>query len=298
MPLGTGTAGDHGAVMRALGRRLRAGLVAVACVGVATGCLRAAPDPATAPVVDVPVAEFPAGSQSPGSPGPVGKRPVAPESAFVVRRIATTDPVVFVTIDDGWVRDPAGRDLLVRSGLPVTLFLTNAAWRADRPYFHDLVQTGATVQDHTFTHPVLPKLAYARQKAEICQAADDDAREYSARPVLFRPPYGATSAGTERAAAECGMAHVVLWSAAVNDGRVDVDGSAVLRPGDIVLMHFRTTLAGDLTALLDAIARAGLTPARLEDYLSQRSRPATGTGVASSPPAARPAISPTPSPPR
>jgi len=50
----------------------------------------------------------------------VREGPGAPESAFVVRRIATTDPVVFVTIDDGWVRDPAGRDLLVRSGQQTT----------------------------------------------------------------------------------------------------------------------------------------------------------------------------------
>ncbi|MDQ6648659.1 MAG: polysaccharide deacetylase family protein [Actinomycetota bacterium] len=175
-----------------------------------------------------------------------------------------------MTIDDGWVREPTGHDLLVREHPPVTLFLTNAAWRADRLYFRDLVQAGGVVADHTMTHPDLTKLSYARQKAEICQAAAGDEEEFGVRPTLFRPPFGAINAATLRAAADCGMGHVVLWSAAVNDGRVDVDGSPVLRPGDIVLMHFRTTFHQDLTALFDKMAQAGLKPARLEDYLSQR----------------------------
>jgi hypothetical protein len=40
-----------------------------------------------------------------------------------------------------------------------------------------------------------------------------------------------------------------------------------LGPGDIILLHFRPTLASDLATLVDKIRQAGLTVGRLEDYL-------------------------------
>jgi len=40
-----------------------------------------------------------------------------------------------------------------------------------------------------------------------------------------------------------------------------------LKPGDIVLMHFRPAFVKDFLAALNAIHKAGLTPALLDDYL-------------------------------
>jgi hypothetical protein len=40
-----------------------------------------------------------------------------------------------------------------------------------------------------------------------------------------------------------------------------------VQPGDIILMHFRPRFVDDFLAVLGAIHRAGLTPARLEDYI-------------------------------
>jgi hypothetical protein len=40
-----------------------------------------------------------------------------------------------------------------------------------------------------------------------------------------------------------------------------------VQPGDIILMHFRPRFVDDFLAVLKAIHKAGLTPARLEDYI-------------------------------
>jgi hypothetical protein len=71
---------------------------------------------------------------------------------------------------------------------------------------------------------------------------------------------------TRQAARACGMRAVVEWSAAMDGGELTVRGGR-LGPGDIVLLHFRPTLASDLALLLDKIRAAGLTVGRLEDYL-------------------------------
>ncbi len=52
-----------------------------------------------------------------------------------VSRIATSDPVVFVTIDDGWTRSPAAYDAIRQRGWPVTSFVLPEPLRADPNYF-------------------------------------------------------------------------------------------------------------------------------------------------------------------
>jgi hypothetical protein len=57
------------------------------------------------------------------------------------------------------------------------------------------------------------------------------------------------------------------------DGFVRVASAAFhwggpLQPGDIILMHFRTDLRGNLEVALNAARAAGLQPAALEQYLT------------------------------
>jgi hypothetical protein len=54
----------------------------------------------------------------------------------------------------------------------------------------------------------------------------------------------------------------------MNDGRLDVQGGGPLQPGDIILMHFRRDLRGNLEVALNAAQAAGLRPAALEQYLT------------------------------
>jgi peptidoglycan/xylan/chitin deacetylase (PgdA/CDA1 family) len=109
--------------------------------------------------------------------------------------------------------------------------------------------------------------SYAQQKDEICGMADYELLHYGRRPTLFRPPGGAYSDTMRQAAADCGMKAVVTWIAKADDGAMQYQIGGVLRPGDVVLMHFRPEFRQDLQAFIDAQNAAGLHTELLEDAL-------------------------------
>ena len=139
--------------------------------------------------------------------------------------------IVFITIDDGWEKDPAFVRLIRERHVPVTLFLTDLAIRKDYGYFRGLQRAGALIEDHTMTHPYLPRLSYERQREQICTSADIYARQYGSRPTLFRAPYGATGRDTLRAARDCGMKAVFFWREVVTGGRIAYQTAGRLHPG-------------------------------------------------------------------
>lgn len=188
--------------------------------------------------------------------------------APIVRRIETDKRYVFITIDDGEIKDPNALDLIKKSGARPTLFLAKKFVAGHEDYFRAIRdQAGATIADHTVNHPNLRGKPYAFQHKEICDNADSEDREFGHRPWLFRPPYGNYDGNTQKAAADCGMRVIVLWTAAVNDGVVQFQHGDHLNPGDIVLMHFRTTFVEDYTAFVERAKRDNLTPVPLTDFL-------------------------------
>jgi peptidoglycan/xylan/chitin deacetylase (PgdA/CDA1 family) len=210
------------------------------------------------------------GSTAPAAttvPPPVTLVPLAstPGVAPVITRVQTTDPVVFLTIDDGHTRDPEVAAALEEAGVPASLFLLDGPVQADADFFRRLPDT--VVESHSRTHPDMRTLSEEGQRAEICGNADTLERAFGRRPVLFRPPYGVYNEATTRAAAACGMAAVVLWETSVNGAVVGFRSLPQLRPGDILLMHFRPTFVTELRALADRVDEAGLRFALLEDYL-------------------------------
>jgi peptidoglycan/xylan/chitin deacetylase (PgdA/CDA1 family) len=186
----------------------------------------------------------------------------------LIKRIDTQDPVVFITIDDGWYRDWRLVKLLRKERFPVTLYLTERATRGYRaPYFKALKAAGATIENHTVGHPDLRRLGPVGIRKELCRANDLLKRRFGATPSNLRPPYGALKAAVFPAARRCGLSSVVMWSKEVRYGQLLGDGSGRLQRGDIVLFHFRPELREDLEVLRKQMRRQGLKPAALEDYL-------------------------------
>lgn len=190
--------------------------------------------------------------------------PLAP----VLHRVATPDKVVFITIDDGWTKDPAFIDLVRQRKIPLTLFLTQAAARSDYGYFKELQSLGAMIEDHTLSHPNLTKVDDAEKKHQICSTADIYTEKFGRRPLLLRPPYGATNKQVQQAAAACGMKAVVNWSETVNGAKVQYANGTAFAPGDIVLMHFVPDIVANMNALLDEIHDQGYSVGLLENYLA------------------------------
>ncbi len=185
----------------------------------------------------------------------------------VFYKVETKQPVVFLTIDDGVVKDDAAITFMQQHHLLASLFLNDSKISDNYDYFKILQSAGNDIENHTVNHLNLTKLTYYQQKKEICDNADKFATVFGKRPTLFRPPYGAFNDITRQAAADCGMTALIHWHAKANNGSVQYQQGEKLQPGDIVLMHFRKEVIADLTAFDQAAQKAKLKTALLEDWI-------------------------------
>uniref|UniRef100_UPI0030F3F67A polysaccharide deacetylase family protein n=1 Tax=Streptomyces sp. GSL17-111 TaxID=3121596 RepID=UPI0030F3F67A len=192
----------------------------------------------------------------------------------VLVRVPTDDKVVFLTIDDGWHKDPRFTRMLRELDIPYSAFLSDYVAKDDYDYFRRMHRDGAAVQNHTLHHKEMPKLSYERQRREICDMQEVLKKEIGVTPRLFRPPYGAYNRDTLRAAATCGIEAVPLWAEEAwakkfDWGRAD----RTFHPGDIILTHFRGpdewggTMNDMLRRTLKTATDQGFALARLEDYI-------------------------------
>jgi peptidoglycan/xylan/chitin deacetylase (PgdA/CDA1 family) len=211
-------------------------------------------------------------------PTPVPTPTVAPDwvfppssggSAPVAYRMQTNQKVVFLTIDDGAFKDQSVVAIMRANNIKASLFLAKSFISNDPQFFRQLTAMGSYVEDHTLSHDLsmVNNQGYDQMKAEICGMADYEQQQYGRRPVFMRPPGGAYNGTMLRAAADCGMKAVVTWIAKVNGGAVQYQIGDKLRPGDIVLMHFRPEFAADMKAFVNAMDASGLHTALLEDAL-------------------------------
>jgi len=197
-----------------------------------------------------------------------GAVPAGPR-ARVQYSVVTHDPVVFVTIDDGFTRDPRVIAFIRAHRWPISAFVIDRLANIAPAYFRQLLAAaGATLDDHTYTHPDLATLDYAAQQAQICRATRDFPRLFGEQPPLFRPPYGAYDDATRRAAEACGFTTLVEWNATMQHGVFQEATERPLHRGDIILLHFTPTLYSDLELLALRIAAAHLTVGRLENYIA------------------------------
>ncbi|MFE5791779.1 polysaccharide deacetylase family protein [Streptomyces sp. NPDC056503] len=262
-----------------------------------TGCTAGTPAPAAAPVPAAPskTAAAPEPAPAPGAARAAAYRkwgikplpaPPAPPAVKPVKRtpggpvpvisdVPTTDKVVFLTIDDGAEKDPAFVRMMDELDVPFTMFLTDSVISGDYGYFEPLVAQGHGVANHTLTHPDLRTLSPDAQRREICGQQRKLRERYGTAPRLFRPPFGNWNEATRAAAGTCGVDAIVLWRESMQIKNMQYQrGDRKLRPGDIVLAHFRgpgelkgRTMTEMTATMLRKIQEQGFTVARLEDYV-------------------------------
>jgi peptidoglycan/xylan/chitin deacetylase (PgdA/CDA1 family) len=182
--------------------------------------------------------------------------------------IRTREPVAFVTIDDGFYRDPRVITFIAEHHWPITAFIIDRVARAAPSYFKLLLAVGATIEDHTYSHPDLPTLSFADQQQQICRPTRDFPSLLGVHPTLFRPPYGAYDDATRRAAETCGFSTLIEWTATLTKGALHVAVRRPLQAGDIILLHFVPSLYHDLQYLALQLAALHLRVARLETYVT------------------------------
>ena len=210
------------------------------------------PEPATAP--------------PPAATTPLATAPPAPSIAPAISRIDTTEKVIFLGIDDGLTRDPAVLDYLQANHIPFTAFLVTGPLQADPAFWKRAQSMGGFIEDHTINHPNLTRLSAEQMSKELCGSADVIEAATGRRPTLFRPPYGAYNDTVRAVAAQCGFSALVLWKGSTNDGRVDFQEN-VMKPGDILLMHWRPDLLDNLKQVVAVTQAQGYKIGSLENYV-------------------------------
>ncbi len=188
--------------------------------------------------------------------------------APIYYRLPVTQPVAFLTIDDGIWQEKGDPQVMAAAHIPFTMFLIEPVAARNPAFFRKMVADGGVIEDHTLTHPVLRGRSTAFQKNEICTARTKLTSTFKTAPTLFRPPYGDYDSTTLQLVHSCGMRAAFYWSETVNNGKVYYQTPVhKIKAGDIILMHFRPQFAEDVLAALTAIHKAGLTPALLENYI-------------------------------
>lgn len=200
---------------------------------------------------------------------PVGARAAERADGFVIDHVATNEPVVFLTVDDGSHLSRETNQYIRNFRIPITTFaLPEQINRHRRRFVNLLRQTGMTFENHTQTHRIVSTMNDAGQRAEICAGNREVRRVIRRQPAFFRPPGGGWNSDTVKAAKACGLSRIVLWNVMADGGRIiRADGGTGLRRGDIVLLHYLDSLPTSLAVLQQEASRAGLRFALLRDHL-------------------------------
>lgn len=187
----------------------------------------------------------------------------------VITNFNTAQNIVFLSIDDGAFKDKSVVDLLNKYKIKASLFLSSAFISDNPDFFKQLTTQGSIIENHTISHDInmVKNQTYQQQKNEICGMADYEQEHFGVRPTLYRPPGGAYSNVMRQAAADCGMKAIVTWIAKANGGSMQYQIGDRLRPGDIVLMHFRPEFEKDLQAFVEAEKAAGLHTELIENAI-------------------------------
>lgn len=192
-------------------------------------------------------------------------------SKEVVRRIAVPGKIrsaIALTFDDGpdptWT--PAVLDVLAAYKVRATFFVTG---RNSSRYPHLIRRIragGHTVQNHSWNHENLARLAPHKQWASLRDTIRALRAQGVATPAWFRPPYGAFTPTTVRLALALGM-KTMIWNNDPADYRRPPAKTLVqrvvaqARPGGIILMHDaggdRAQTVASLPGIIQTLTKRG-----------------------------------------
>jgi peptidoglycan/xylan/chitin deacetylase (PgdA/CDA1 family) len=150
------------------------------------------------------------------------------------------DKVLFLTFDDGpsaYTQEILA--ILAEHDAKATFFVLGGRAAGDPALVDAIYNAGHGLANHTYNHPYLPKVGFARYQAEV-----------TATGVVLggrdggclRPPYGATNAGVYSGAEKLGY-QVVLWTVDPRDwarpGAAAIATRVIQRasPGAVVVLH-------------------------------------------------------------
>jgi peptidoglycan/xylan/chitin deacetylase (PgdA/CDA1 family) len=140
----------------------------------------------------------------------------------------STGPTAALTFDDGPnpTYTPQILAELAAAGVPAAFFTVGYEGVARPDLLRAEARGGNSVEDHTWDHADLTKLAPAAVVSELARTADLIQQTTGVRPTCFRPPYEATNSTVVSIATTLGLTQT-LWN---------VDPADWKRPGAAVIV--------------------------------------------------------------
>lgn len=158
----------------------------------------------------------------------------------------TSQKLVALTFDDGPHKKYTQEilDILQKYNAKATFFVMGG----NAKLYPDLIKkeyaAGHEVANHSFTHPNIAHMSDTAIQKELMKCSDTINKIIHVYPIVFRPPFGATSKHANEVINNMGF-KVITWSYMINDYDVskmtsDIISSSVIkntRPGAIIVMH-------------------------------------------------------------
>ncbi len=189
---------------------------------------------------------------------------------------AREKPWVALTFDDG--PGPYTKHMLAllrKHDVPATFFVVG---RNVKPYKSSLLAEKGRrmpIGNHSWSHPLLTQLSAGEQKQQIGDTTDA-IEQATGDPVrLFRPPYGAHDATTDKITA-AGDLSTILWNVDSEDAlgasskKIARSVKKGLTPGSIILLHENRgqTVRALHYTILPYIKKSGMTPVTVPQMLA------------------------------
>ena len=159
--------------------------------------------------------------------------------------VETEKKQVAISFDAAWGADDTDTliSILKEHEVPATFFVVGA-WVDKYPEeVKRLSDAGHQVQNHSNTHPNMPRLSNAQMCDELKSCNDKIEKVTGKRPTLFRPPYGdynnATIENTESMGMKCIQWDVdsLDWKENATPDTIYQKVTSKVKNGSIVLFH-------------------------------------------------------------
>ena len=173
---------------------------------------------------------------------------------------------IAMTFDDGPNAQltPKLLDMLKERGIKATFFVVGRNVAEYPDIVRRMTDEGHEVANHSWSHPALTKLGAEGFRKQIESTNEAIVKATGKRPVLMRPPYGATSAILNKRLSEQFGLKVILWSVDPldwkyrNSNRVYNTIIQNTQAGSIILTHdIHATTVAAMPATLDALLGKG-----------------------------------------
>ncbi len=175
-------------------------------------------------------------------------------------------PYIALTFDDGphATLTPKLLDMLKERGIKATFFVIGQNVVANPQILQRAVAEGHEIGNHSWNHQAFTKAGTTGVTMQVTQTNDAIENAIGKKPVILRPPYGATNASiTKRLNEEYGL-KVIMWDVDPldwkyrNSEKVKSEILKNTKAGSIVLAHdIHATTVNAMPETIDALIAKG-----------------------------------------